>query len=269
MPIAEQVSPMSVRNGSVLDFPTAKASRADTMPFAVKSQGILLQSRSPCGLILLVQEGHTMTDSNDFCISGSGIVVKLNQVTNIHGQESKILTVQVILIQPEQDILQVRVKTENQHIQSPSLCKLSSDSKSLILELRPRRKIDLDGNGTIYRSYVFSLEVFNCPWNQSFQSIAVANSDITVKCDGNEIHTLKQHLMKSPVLKEKLATAGSTALEIDNHSFPVVQEMIRFLTHGYCCLWDSPDRKNLVRIAQEFKIDGMKTLADQKRTLIL
>ena len=213
-----------------------------------------------------------MTETNEFRVPDSGILIKLIQVTNIHGQEGKMLTVQVQLVQPRQDILSVRVRTDGRHDSDPvSLCHVSSDSKSLILELRPRRKIDLDGDGSVYRSYVFHLEVLNNPWSESYERIDVAKPDIVIlSAGGVQLPTLRQHLLKSPVLKEKLALAGNDcqAIDLSSFSLQVVQEAIRFLMHGYCCLWDSAERDNLLRIATDLGIQEMKTLAEQKLKLL-
>lgn len=258
------------QNGSVYSFPVSKVVTAIQAP-VIQSKGMLLQAESPTGLILLLQEGCVMTESNEFKMPGSGIVIKLKQVTNIHGQEGKMLTVQVLLMQPERDVLQVRVSTDSSSAQplTASLCKLSSDSRSLILELRPRRKMDLDGEGSIYRSYVFSLEVVNNPWKESFASIAVTDPDLTIVCkDGRQIETLKQLLGKSNVLQQKTTADNIKEISLD-YPLDIVQEMIRFLMHGYCCLWDSETHfPQLVRIAEELAIGGMRVLADNKKRLL-
>lgn len=233
--------------------------------------GILLQSKTADGIILLVQEGAVLTETNAYKVPISEIVIKLRQVTNIHSHDHNVLTVQIILVEPVKDVLEVKVKTSSNYHSSKR--KLSSDSKSLIMELRQGKRIDLDGDGTIYRSYLFFIEVLNCKWRSSFNNITILNPDLVIKSHYKETvvdFPIKEvYLDKSAALKRQVVQKedGTRVLEIKNYPHDVIKELVRFLLYDYCCLWDS-NFTDLQSLAETYEIKKMSELAQQKLPLV-
>lgn len=216
--------------------------------------------QSPC----LVIPNDFVTETNEFTIPKSEVVVKLRRANNMHVEDYE--PIQFVLVQPANDI--ILLQDCSVFGGYPGI--LRSKEKSFIFA---RATSPLKLLHKEVQALSLSVEVRDCVWKKSFLNLIPDKpTDVVLRADGKDIATTIDILsaksdafaaMFTHDTKEK----QTCVVEIADFSFEVVQEMIRFMMNDYCTLWDGCYDK-LLAIADNYNIAGMKKLAAEKKILL-
>jgi hypothetical protein len=225
-------------------------------------EGLVVGDSVTRKLFTVITNGR-FEETNEFRIPGSEAIVKLRPISNTARGHNAFMA-EMILVEPANDIISV----------SGEICGSFSgvvrSKGSLIIS---GSYSDFKFNVKSHKVFSFKLNNSDHPWKKSFLNLTPANPpDVTVRADGKDIPTTIAIMSaKSDVFtamfthdtKEK----RTGVVEIEDFSFLVVQEMIRFLMYDYCTHWDG-HYENLAAIADKYNIAGMKQQAAQKKKLL-
>lgn len=107
-------------------------------------------------------------------------------------------------------------------------------------------------------------------WKPEFMDLTKGQvMDITLKVGEEEIRTSKSLLITNSVVFKDIIDGDLTndVIHVEEFPFTMVQEMVRFMIHGYCGLWGKYCDE-LARIADHYKVKGMSDLAAEKKKLL-
>lgn len=212
----------------------------------------------------LITQNRAFEETNEFTIPGTEVVVKLRPADNVTVPDDS-LAVQVILVQPHNDIIRV---TGDQASRTGLV--LRSNSKSYVMT-RKTESIMIAAGYPARRVRVVLAPTSS--WRKSFLNLIPDQPiDVTIEAEGREIGTTEAILCaESDVFKAMFAyetkERKSRVVQIEDFSSLVVQEMIRFLMHDYCSEWDG-HCEQLTNIADKYNISGMQKLAKEKKALL-
>lgn len=233
-------------------------------PATMANTVVILEKKFLQAARLSLITNGSFEETNEFRIPDSEIVVKLRPHANAAKAVINLIA-EVVLVEPAGDIIPVSTEVAN-----VSFLGAIRSKNSLIISAN---QSDVSLYSTTQRMISFMLEANNCPWKKSFLNLIPDKlADVIVRVNNKDIPTTIAILSaKSDVFKAMFAhntkEKQTGIVEIEDFSFLVVQEMIRFLMHDYCTHWDG-HYEELEAIADKYNIVGMKELAGKKKQLL-
>lgn len=201
-------------------------------------------------------------ETNEFTIPGSDVVVKLRPAKNLGVFGS--FAVQVVLVQPHKDIIRASFGPRQKFA---SCARSGNVSLTAVLDVE-----DVKTTLSSFKAAHFFIST-DSHWKKSFLNLTPADvPDVTIHVDGKHIPTTEKILTKKSdvfraMFEHDTKEKQTRIVKITDFSFEVVQEMVRFLMHDYCTLWDG-HYDDLQAIADKYNINGMKQLAVGKKELL-
>ena len=231
--------------------------------------------------------------TSGFQLPNSEIRIKLKIWRNSNSS-AKEMAIQLLLVEPEHDAIGMTINGKS--------AVLTDGSDSFIVYHSGSSVLNLQGNKENVTSYLLKITTSNeNPWKSSFKCLDSGNAaNIALKMGAMVIRTQKELLVdhsdvfavmfgkhftsKIPgamvMTTMTMAEAAKAAqwshsgiVEIDSFSFEVVQEMIRFMKHGYCCVHPKT-YEQLLAIAEKYNVKGpslmiaMKTFVAGRKSLM-
>lgn len=217
------------------------------------------------GFVVYVGTNVDHYETPAFRLFNSEIWIKLSikQKPNFNTCPSGKPAIQLLLVKPEHDVLPVTVNGFQGILTSGSTSFTYCDKSPSFDHGRETGK-------TV--SVQFNLK-FASQWNSSFESIECKDpADVTLQMGDREISTRRQLLSAHSDVFKAMFTHDTKEKQtgiviINDFPFEVVQEIIRFMMHNYCCLWYTR-YEELAAIADKYNNAGMKALALKKKEII-
>ena len=215
--------------------------------------------------LFLITRYDSFVETNEFNIPGSEVIVKLRPANNMSHTGS--LAAQFVLVEPRDDIIKVFVEGGSRSQSNERL--LRNEISLVFVEKKVETK--LPRPTTCCLPFIITCK---SQWKHEFLNLDPSDpADVTIIVDGQRIPTTEAILTsKSDVFAAMFAhdtkEKQTRTVEIKDFSFEVVQEMIRFMMHNYCTLWDG-QMEALTSIAEKYNIADMKKLAHEKHLLLV
>jgi hypothetical protein len=227
--------------------------------------GVSLRSSS---FLVALRSDVRLYETPVFELKGTDLKVKLliRKASNVHNRYITILLkyaylIQFVLVEPLDDVFEIQVNGKEGF--------LTSESDSFTCCDDPKNLWSTSSK----QSLLFPMEVLNfmLPWKSEFNVIEPAGiKEPVILSVGEKQVRIEKYLLtsKSAVFKSIIADEHFDGLiEVTGFPFEVVQEMVRFLVHGYCSGWKKYG-KDLHGIASHFQIKDMVKLAKEKKKLL-
>lgn len=194
---------------------------------------------------------------------GSEILIKL-KIRQRCNSSSAAPGIQLILVEPEDDIISLMVNDTQAFLTS------SADS---FVSYVSDGSLDHGMNSSTLKKYMFSLLLPDgVQWRTAFRNLNLPEANVTLRMGDTELVTRKELLTAhSDVFKamfdHNTLEKQTSVVTINDFSFEVVREMIRFMMHGTCALWHK-HWEDLSAIADKYQVEGMRQLALTKKQWI-
>ena len=224
-------------------------------------RNFMYSRNSGFGLFLGENVNQYVTDA--FCPFGSEIMIKLKirQRSNSSNAEPAI---QILLVEPQDDIISLMVND------TPAFLTGTADS---FVSYKSDGALDHGMNSSAMKKYMFSMLLPDgIQWRTGFRNLDLPEPNVTLRMGEVELMTRRELLIAHSdvfraMFEHDLKEKQTSVVEINDFSFEIVKEMIRFMMHGTCALWHK-HHEDLAAIADKYQIEGMKQLAVTKKQWI-
>jgi hypothetical protein len=222
--------------------------------------------------VLAVKAGFEKCETPVMELRGTGMKVKFRiwkdtNVSQEHVQEglTHMIGYQMLLVEPADDV--VVIASNGRPLTDASI--LVGDDRSC--KIMTLCKNSTTAYSSLSEMIIAWLTFYGCPWKPEFNVIEPEQMDdpVVLKVGAEKIKVSKSLLIsKSDVIKSMIESdkfAG--VIQVNDFSFEVVKEMVRFVIHGYCTGW-AKHSEELIKIAAHFQVKRMMELAVEKKGFI-
>ena len=215
------------------------------------------------GFSLFLGENVKQYVTPAFCPFGSEIMIKL-KITQRLNSSNPMNAVQILLVEPQNDIICIKVNNRQAFLTG------TADS---FLASRSYCDMDHKKNPSGIMKEMFSMLLPDgIQWRTGYRNLDLPESNVTLRMGEVELMTRRELLIAHSdvfraMFEHDLKEKQTSVVEINDFSFEIVKEMIRFMMHGTCALWHK-HHEDLAAIADKYQIEGMKQLALTKKQWI-